>query len=99
LVIKNPNNRENACHLKGNGADADAEWAVLQNTHREYEGYQTQATSIKSSIQMLPSGHRLIFAWTYPIAELLAACQRRSKTRPPLIVTTEVKVDHPPGLV
>jgi len=26
-------------------------------------------------------------------------CQRRSKTGPPLIVSTEVKVDHPPGLV
>ena len=26
-------------------------------------------------------------------------CQRRSKTGPPLIVTAEVKVDHPPGLV
>ena len=26
-------------------------------------------------------------------------CQRRSKTGPPLIVSAEVKVDHPPGLV
>jgi len=31
--------------------------------------------------------------------EGLPDCQRQSKTGPPLIVTAEVKVDHPPGLV